>query len=415
MVYAMASIGFLGFCVWSHHMYVVGLDTDTISQIVSLNMVTYLLLINYMLKTLYKIKIHLQLKLINIIYNYQIINYNIILYVFGKIFNLLIYIIIIIYYYILYIIIFMNQYIFNKQSAGNLTLLNKYILLNIYNSLSLKLFFLDISKKITSDISEHLSYYYKNNKNDSSKIVLDDDELFGYYLAGLIEGDGYIGKKEISIAFHIKDIKNAYWLKKRIGYGKVLPYSHTKNVIRLCFYDKKSREQIFKLINGKFLGPQKLNNLIKYEYDKEFNIIIKPLQTFNLWDNPWFTGFTDADGSFGIDISKSNTHKLGLNVKIHLRIKQKYNHNLIIIKEYFGGNLYLINKNKDIKIYQYSSTNFKTSYNIIKYFDKYPPLNNSKYIHYLKWRKVYLLIQNKEHLNKEGINKIIQIKKNLRD
>jgi hypothetical protein len=34
-------------------------------------------------------------------------------------------------------------------------------------------------------------------------------------------------------------------------------------------------------------------------------------------------------------------------------------------------------------------------------------------VNYLKWRKVYIIIQNKDHLTKKGIEKIIKLKSTM--
>ncbi len=56
----------------------------------------------------------------------------------------------------------------------------------------------------------------------------------------------------------------------------------------------------------------------------------------------------------------------------------------------------------------YGSTSFGSAKKVIKYFDTFH-LQSSKYINYLKWRKAYILIQNKSHLTDLGIKKILWI------
>jgi hypothetical protein len=81
------------------------------------------------------------------------------------------------------------------------------------------------------------------------------EEEFGYYLAGLIEGDGYIGGRRIEIAFHIDDISSAFYIKKRIGYVSVL-FLRDKNSVRYVLRKSAGLEIVFSLINGKLLDRQ---------------------------------------------------------------------------------------------------------------------------------------------------------------
>jgi hypothetical protein len=122
-------------------------------------------------------------------------------------------------------------------------------------------------------------------------------------------------------------------------------------------------------------------------------------------DNHWLAGFSDADASFQIKIIKRITRNKP-EIRLNYQIDQKSDLLLNMIKEYLGGN---IGYRKSQDTYYYGSTNFGSAKRVIEYFDQYH-LQSRKYISYLRWRKVYRLIQDKEHLTDKGLSKILKIK-----
>ena len=125
-------------------------------------------------------------------------------------------------------------------------------------------------------------------------------------------------------------------------------------------------------------------------------------------------GFSSGDSSFNIKISKSVTSKLGVRVQLrfsiglHLREEEfvKY------LSTYF-------NLTKDKYVYygensisfQVTNTNDITNV-IIPFFLKYS-IKGNKSLDFLEFNKIVKMVNNKEHLTKEGFNEILSIKSNM--
>jgi len=247
-------------------------------------------------------------------------------------------------------------------------------------------------------VSDHVPKHLKplNNKQ------------LGYYLAGLIDGDGHFSKaQQLVIVFSSPDAFLAYYLKEKLGYGNVKKVKD-KNAYLLIIANKKGMLQVINLINGKLRTKhrfdQVVNNVLNHNKYTDQNIHFTLDSSKNL-DNHWLAGFSDADASFQIKIIERITRNKP-EIRLNYQIDQKSDLLLNMIKEYLGGN---IGYRKSQDTYYYGSTNFGSAKKVIEYFDHYH-LQSRKHISYLRWRKVYRLIQDKEHLTEKGLSKIIKIK-----
>ena len=244
-------------------------------------------------------------------------------------------------------------------------------------------------------ICDEINLLYDENIKSISKHIPTrlkpiNDESFGHYLAGLIDGDGHFSKiQQLVIAFDIKDVFLAYFIKKTLGFGQVKKVKN-KNACIFIISSKKGIEKVINLINNKLRTDNRFNQVIDNILNhKKFDLLNSSIKfnknNTNDFDNYWLAGFSDADASFQIKILK-RTNRKNMEVRLNFQIDQKSQNT-----------------------YYYGSTSFGSAKKIISYFDVYTLLS-SKYLNYIKWRKVYIMIQNKDHLNLKGIEQINKLK-----
>jgi hypothetical protein len=209
-----------------------------------------------------------------------------------------------------------------------------------------------------------------------------NDVAFGYYLAGLIDGDGHFStQQQLVITFSTFDAPLAYYVKARLGFGNICK-AKNKSALTLVVSAYAGIEKVISLIAGKLRTTsrfdQVVNNILRHPRYRS----LKFAQPFTRnqtadFENHWLAGFTDVNGSFQVELLIRSPEE---EVRLSFQIDQKTAAILLLIREHFGGN---IGYRAKLDAYHYNSTCFGSARNVINYFDRFHLLS-SKQLNFLK-------------------------------
>ena len=310
-----------------------------------------------------------------------------------------------------------------SQSAGNLESLNSLENLRGYTpnyfGCSLEIFIFPLFTKT-------LRCIHTDNKNILNK------SLFSYYLTGLIEGDGTIitpktlrspkGKlnyPSIQIVFHLKDLPLGLLIQKELAVGSL----SRKKGVNAYILTINSYEGIFliiSLINGNMRTPKiySLNALIDFLNKTKGTSIEKHSVSMEPIDNnPWLSGFIEADASFQVRTTLSGKYpKLECKLEISQRLEYHKGYDnlafLSNIAEFLETEVKKIRSDKPKPEYRVRTTNIKGNIKAKNYFLQFP-LFGTKYLDSLDWIEIVDMFDRKEHKTDEGKEKIVKIKSGM--
>jgi len=135
------------------------------------------------------------------------------------------------------------------------------------------------------------------------------------------------GYASLEIVAHIRDKNCLYQIKQKFG-GSIKLRTNL-NHLRFRMHHKKGMLDIIQAVNGEIRNPIRLLQLSKI--CEKYNIPLLEPKILN-YDNGWFSGFFDSDGSIYLNLKSS---------QMLITAGQKNKYLLDILSELYGGSVYV--------------------------------------------------------------------------
>lgn len=300
------------------------------------------------------------------------------------------------------------------------------------------LYTLTIARAVSSeDVKQALNNYKLNSTRSSYNNYVNNSDNLGYYLAGLLEGDGHISipalfknskstrifNPRIVFTSHINNLGLYTFIQSELDNIGRFQITGT-NTLRYIIGDLKGIQILINLMHGKLRTPknQTFNNLIKTMNNKcSISIPESLLDTSDFGSNSWLTGFTESDGHFAIKyvegkpksgvMKRARSEHVTLKFRLDQRAYDKPTSSSMLpfmekLAIYLDCPVKTYNSNKtQTEVLSLTVSAIGKLELLVNYFDKYPIIGE-KLNNYKNWRIVYDMIIAKQHLTAEGRLKI---------
>jgi hypothetical protein len=248
------------------------------------------------------------------------------------------------------------------------------------------------------------------------------------WFIGLTEGVGailsYKGQPQFVITQ--KEGQILYEIQSVLGFGTVRYFSVGEGFYRYIVTDTKSILLLCLLFNGNLVLSHRVEQLGQWIIDLNAKLTTPRSRIYQLiplitamtdttepsLKNAWLSGFTDAEGTFNVNITERLNTVSGFRVQLRFLLDQNNAYDTFMyIRDLFGSGK-VTHRGETKNVYRLTINTFTGLSSVCAYFLSFP-LKTKKGVSFTNWYHIYNMVINKEHLSKEGLERVRSISKNI--